>query len=270
MEMEEGGGDFAEVMELPPEISNTRFTGPSGNTVITSTPHFSDELKQTAYEKMCLTNDSGFGDTSSLSHSPFPITTNFQIRRRLQESCTSDWDSSQIASPFFNSPDVNTLSLHVDMDIESENERHPEKCINERLQESPDNINMKEFNVNFSSIMQSVSLIETNIQLDRVIGRKMGLEKLDIMTELHIRNVRPVSDVLMQMHPEDLCRMCRVNQTWKTICETDISANQRRLKFLKERKPPSPAGSEKENYRNKMRLFEQRGITDTGGQWSQE
>ncbi|KAL3892032.1 hypothetical protein ACJMK2_004272 [Sinanodonta woodiana] len=206
MKMAEGGSDFGEVMELHPELSNMRFTGSSGHTVITSTPHCSEVFKQTAYEKMCLTNDSGFGDTSSLSHSPFPITTNVQIRRRLLESCTSDWDSSQIESPFFGSPDVNTLSLHVDMDVESETGRHQEKCLND----SPD-IDMKNFTENFNSVMKSVSPIETKIEFDRVIGRKMGLEKLDIMTELHIRNVHPVSDVLMQLHPEDLCRWVASN-----------------------------------------------------------
>ena len=41
---------------------------------------------------------------------------------------------------------------------------------------------------------------------DRLIGRKMGLEYVDIVSELHLRSVAPLQLVFRHLEPEDLCR----------------------------------------------------------------
>ncbi|CAH1772427.1 unnamed protein product [Owenia fusiformis] len=67
---------------------------------------------------------------------------------------------------------------------------------------------------------------------DRLIGRKMGLDDVDILAELDARNISAVSTILAYIPTEDLCKICLVSQTWRTICYTDKRANIRRLTYL--------------------------------------
>lgn len=54
----------------------------------------------------------------------------------------------------------------------------------------------------FNSIMQSISPVVP----DRLIGRSMGREYVDILSELEARNIRCLSLVLSYLDPQDLCR----------------------------------------------------------------
>ncbi|KAL4217919.1 negative regulation of meiotic nuclear division [Mactra antiquata] len=81
----------------------------------------------------------------------------------------------------------------------------------------------------FEEILQSISPTVT----DRLIGRKMGREYVDFVTELDSRNISCLSTILSYLDPEDLCRMCLVNQRWKAICDRNTPANRRRKRFIR-------------------------------------
>lgn len=49
---------------------------------------------------------------------------------------------------------------------------------------------------------------------DRLIGRKMGLERVDILNELGKRNVSCVSTILSFLAPEDLCRYAHLSTAY--------------------------------------------------------
>ncbi|XP_013393097.1 uncharacterized protein LOC106160873 [Lingula anatina] len=68
---------------------------------------------------------------------------------------------------------------------------------------------------------------------DRLIGRKMGLQSVDVMWELHIRNISCVSTILGYMEGADLCRMCLVSSEWREICESHPKAQARRTQYMK-------------------------------------
>ena len=54
----------------------------------------------------------------------------------------------------------------------------------------------------FTKVLENFSPREP----DRLIGRKMGLEHVDIITELSHRNIRCVSNILKMLSAQDLCR----------------------------------------------------------------
>lgn len=69
---------------------------------------------------------------------------------------------------------------------------------------------------------------------DSLIGRKIGAGNVDVLEKLANQNVGHVlSKILSYLDAKDLCRMCQVSIGWRSICETDIVANQRRRRFLK-------------------------------------
>lgn len=80
----------------------------------------------------------------------------------------------------------------------------------------------------FASILQKFSPSEP----DRLIGRKMGRDNVDILLELSIRNIGCLSTILSLLEPEDLCRMCMVSRDWKSLCQADSKANARRKHLL--------------------------------------
>ncbi|NXR05987.1 FBX43 protein, partial [Semnornis frantzii] len=67
-----------------------------------------------------------------------------------------------------------------------------------------------------------------------LIGKKMGLEKLDILTELKDRNLKHVlAMVLGALTVESLCSIWRVSKNWREIIVQDKSADERRKMYLK-------------------------------------
>ncbi|XP_036606061.1 F-box only protein 43 [Trichosurus vulpecula] len=73
-----------------------------------------------------------------------------------------------------------------------------------------------------------------------LIGKKMGLEKLDILTELKFRNLKHIlAMVLDALTVENLCSVWRVSKNWREIVVEDKKANQRRKVYIQELKADS-------------------------------
>ncbi|NXY57777.1 FBX43 protein, partial [Callaeas wilsoni] len=73
--------------------------------------------------------------------------------------------------------------------------------------------------------------------LPGLIGKKMGLEKLDILTELKDRNLKHVlSIVLDALTVESLCSIWKVSKSWREIIVQDRSADKRRKLYTKQLK----------------------------------
>ncbi|KAM9667367.1 F-box only protein 5 [Trichechus inunguis] len=66
-----------------------------------------------------------------------------------------------------------------------------------------------------------------NFRLQNIIGRKMGLECVDILSELFRRGLKLLlADILAQLSDMDLINVAKVSTTWKKILEDDKEAFQ--------------------------------------------
>uniref|UniRef100_A0A2K6SUL1 F-box protein 5 n=1 Tax=Saimiri boliviensis boliviensis TaxID=39432 RepID=A0A2K6SUL1_SAIBB len=66
-----------------------------------------------------------------------------------------------------------------------------------------------------------------NFRLQNIIGRKMGLECVDILSELFLRGLRHLlATILAQLSDMDLINVSKVSTTWKKILEDDKGAFQ--------------------------------------------
>ncbi|XP_007941406.1 F-box only protein 5 [Orycteropus afer afer] len=66
-----------------------------------------------------------------------------------------------------------------------------------------------------------------NFRLQNIIGRKMGLEYVDILSELFRRGLKLLlADILAQLSGMDLINVAKVSTTWKKILEDDKEAFQ--------------------------------------------
>ncbi|NXX36984.1 FBX43 protein, partial [Nicator chloris] len=73
--------------------------------------------------------------------------------------------------------------------------------------------------------------------LPGLIGKKMGLEKLDILTELKDRNLRHVLAIVLDaLTVESLCSIWKVSKSWREIIVQDGSADKRRKFYTKQLK----------------------------------
>ncbi|NXT04379.1 FBX43 protein, partial [Prunella fulvescens] len=73
--------------------------------------------------------------------------------------------------------------------------------------------------------------------LPGLIGKKMGLEKLDILTELKDRNLKHVLAVVLDaLTVESLCSIWKVSKSWREIIVQDRSADKRRKLYTKQLK----------------------------------
>ncbi|XP_077349227.1 F-box only protein 43 isoform X2 [Lithobates pipiens] len=70
--------------------------------------------------------------------------------------------------------------------------------------------------------------------LTRLIGRKMGLEKVDILNELKFRNLNHILTFIFKvLDVESICSIWKVSKAWREIIVQDKDANQRRKVFQK-------------------------------------
>ncbi|OXB71637.1 UNVERIFIED_CONTAM: hypothetical protein H355_007793 [Colinus virginianus] len=70
-----------------------------------------------------------------------------------------------------------------------------------------------------------------------LIGKKMGLEKLDILTELKYRNLKHVLAIVLDaLTVESLCSVWKVSKNWREIIVQDKSADMRRKLYIKQLK----------------------------------
>ncbi|NWX58702.1 FBX43 protein, partial [Promerops cafer] len=73
--------------------------------------------------------------------------------------------------------------------------------------------------------------------LPGLIGKKMGLEKLDILTELKYRNLKHVLAIVLDaLTVESLCSIWKVSKSWREIIVQDKSADKRRKLYTKQLK----------------------------------
>ncbi|XP_061460218.1 F-box only protein 43 isoform X2 [Rhineura floridana] len=69
----------------------------------------------------------------------------------------------------------------------------------------------------------------------QLIGKKMGIEKLDILTELRERDLKHVLTLILDiLTVESLCSMWKVSKNWREIVVQDKHANRRRKLYIKQ------------------------------------
>ncbi|KAM6216090.1 F-box only protein 43 [Rhynchocyon petersi] len=73
-----------------------------------------------------------------------------------------------------------------------------------------------------------------------LIGKKMGIEKLDILTELKYRNLKHILAIVLEsLTAESLCSIWRVSRNWREIVTQDKKANRRRKFYITQLKADS-------------------------------
>ncbi|NXC10186.1 FBX43 protein, partial [Orthonyx spaldingii] len=78
--------------------------------------------------------------------------------------------------------------------------------------------------------------------LPGLIGKKMGLEKLDILTELKDRNLKHVLAIVLDaLTVESLCSIWKVSKSWREIVVQHRNADKRRKLYTKQLKEAARA-----------------------------
>ncbi|XP_059194524.1 F-box only protein 43 [Centropristis striata] len=92
--------------------------------------------------------------------------------------------------------------------------------------------------LNFSAALAETPVtFRTTMPLAGLIGRKMGLRKVDILTELKKRNIRHIlSVILSHLTSESIYRCGQVCKTWNEIIQQDKLASFKRRSHLSELK----------------------------------
>ncbi|KAF4087457.1 hypothetical protein AMELA_G00070880 [Ameiurus melas] len=79
--------------------------------------------------------------------------------------------------------------------------------------------------------------ITTHLPLSHLIGRKMGLGKMDVLAELQVRNLQHIlSSILQLLSARDIHTCTRVCDSWSDIILQDRKANRRRRMYEREQK----------------------------------
>ncbi|XP_055780693.1 F-box only protein 43-like [Salvelinus fontinalis] len=84
----------------------------------------------------------------------------------------------------------------------------------------------------------------TTMPLAGLIGRKMGLGKVDIFTELKKKNLRHIlAKILNQLSSEDVYRVGQVSRSWNEVIVQDKVSSRRRRHYLMDVKAALELGS---------------------------
>ncbi|KAK9961608.1 hypothetical protein ABG768_009382 [Culter alburnus] len=79
--------------------------------------------------------------------------------------------------------------------------------------------------------------IRTRLPLSGLIGRKMGLDKVDVISELRMRNLRHVLAVILSLlSAADIYRFGQVSDDWNDVITEDKKAAHRRRSHIRELK----------------------------------
>ncbi|KAG5842541.1 hypothetical protein ANANG_G00178710 [Anguilla anguilla] len=93
------------------------------------------------------------------------------------------------------------------------------------------------------SASEGAQSFKTTLPLEGLIGRKMGLDKLDILSELKRRNLRHILAVILNfLSSEDIYRFGQVSNVWDEIVLQDKMTNRRRRSYLKDLKMAQELG----------------------------
>ncbi|XP_013768764.1 F-box only protein 43 [Pundamilia nyererei] len=114
-----------------------------------------------------------------------------------------------------------------------------------------------------AALTKTPSTLRTTMPLAGLIGRKMGLEKVDILTELMKRNLRHILAVILcQMDSESVYRCSCVCKSWNQILQQDKLASTMRRSHLSQ----VEAALEKcqESEQQKKRIFSEKWLQELG------
>lgn len=161
-----------------------RLTG--RNCFLSSSPVSSRKVRTRRSLESCFTRSFEDGDRETHSSGLYSFDDN-------------DVDTSANSSGFTRLFDKNFVRrLNLDLDIyncqEAKNSVVKESSSFSSKQNSLDE--------KFTSILA----MHTPAEPDRLIGRKMGVDHVDIISELHSRSILCLSQILSYLDPEDLCR----------------------------------------------------------------
>ncbi|NXU57575.1 FBX43 protein, partial [Turnix velox] len=85
-----------------------------------------------------------------------------------------------------------------------------------------------------SQDVDGTGIFALEIVLAGLIGKKMGLEKVDILTELKNRNLTHVLAMILDaLTVESLCSIWKVSKNWREIIAEDKGADKRRKLYIK-------------------------------------
>ncbi|KAA0702556.1 F-box only protein 43 [Triplophysa tibetana] len=85
--------------------------------------------------------------------------------------------------------------------------------------------------------------VRSRLPLSGLIGRKMGLDRVDIITELTMRNLRHILSVILSLlSPADVYRFALVSDDWNDVISEDRKASYRRRCHMREMKMAVEAG----------------------------
>ncbi|KAM6967828.1 F-box only protein 43 [Aplochiton taeniatus] len=88
-----------------------------------------------------------------------------------------------------------------------------------------------------ASVVATPETFRTTMPLAGLIGRKMGVGKVDVLTELKKRNLRHILAVVLRyLSSEEVYRFGQVSDSWNEIVRQDQLAHHRRKLYVKETK----------------------------------
>ncbi|XP_070078507.1 regulator of G-protein signaling 22 isoform X4 [Equus caballus] len=143
-------------------------------------------------------------------------TTSETVSDMSESQLSSDSKSEDLILSFKNLSQTPALQLVHELFMKSKRKRFQQSGAHEFLEERDEGK---------IAVLQCV--------LAGLIGKKMGIEKLDILTELKYRNLKHIlAMVLDSLTTESLCSVWKVSRNWREIVVQDKKANQRRKFYI--------------------------------------
>lgn len=135
---------------------------------------------------------------SCIRHIPSPseCKQNINVGQSSHESNFTDWQFAEEERVFeklrCSNKNLNIPKLDLDIDIDDNGGNN--------VTPNPNSSGLSE---HFNKVLRKFSPSEP----DRLIGRKIGLENVDVLSELYVRGVPCVKSILAYLHPSDICRL---------------------------------------------------------------
>uniref|UniRef100_A0A3Q2D2E0 F-box protein 43 n=1 Tax=Cyprinodon variegatus TaxID=28743 RepID=A0A3Q2D2E0_CYPVA len=105
----------------------------------------------------------------------------------------------------------------------------------QRVQRSGQSPSLREELKLTAALVETPVMFRTTMPLAGMIGRKMGLGELDILTELKKRNLRHIlANIFSKLNPECLYRCGLVCKSWNEMIHQDHHASLRRMIYMRE------------------------------------
>lgn len=144
------------------------------------------------------------------SPSPFSSKHNRLARQSYSQFSSSPSDAKQNAGQQFNLEDWQVPEeerVFEKVRCRDKNLDIPKYDLDIEIDDSAVNVSVNPntfgLSEHFNKVLQKFSPAEP----DRLIGRKIGLERVDILLELYLRGVPCLKSLLAYLHPADICRL---------------------------------------------------------------